>query len=59
MSCQSSGVVRNLFLKKAKCEKRAKNAKKEVFELKKSDIGIKKWASCRCSIFALNDQVLK
>jgi hypothetical protein len=42
-----------------KCEKRAKNAKKEVFEFKMSDILKKKWTSWGCSIFEHTEYVLK
>jgi hypothetical protein len=37
----------------------AKNAKKEVFELKMSDILMKKWRSWGCSIFEHTDHVLR
>jgi hypothetical protein len=35
------------------------NAKNEVFEPNMSDVWMKKWALCGCSIFELNKQVLK
>jgi hypothetical protein len=41
-----------------KHEKRAKNAKKEVFEFKLISILVKKWMSWGCSIFEHTDHVL-
>jgi hypothetical protein len=47
----------NSFFKNAICEK-GKKCKNKVFELKMSDIWMKKWTSWGCSIFELTDQVL-